>query len=171
MTWEESARSERVPCEAQLSWAEVWRASRTRMVSALARQFGRELAEDAVQDAYVKCASRPLPSKPGPYFRTAARRCAIDLYRTRTRERAAMLEMAPPTSMHNRTMVADQTEGEIVWRPRRKPHPPELGTIPCPICEDQFKPFMRARIGPKRTCGKPKCVAQLRVRNQRKAAA
>jgi len=126
------------------------------MVRTLTRQYGRELAEDAVVDAYIKCVDRPCPDgDPGAYFRTSVRTCAVDLVQKEQRQRETARSCEPPTWRHNRTIVIDETEPELLLMDAKKGGR-ELVKVQCK-CGVWFKPYKG-----KRTCGAPKCVAAAR---------
>ncbi len=72
----------------------VWREERAAIVGALARRLGDlDLAEDAVQDAFVRAAERwpadGVPDRPGAWLATTAWRAALDRLRRVRRRREA----------------------------------------------------------------------------------
>ena len=77
----------------------VFRAESGRSVATLIRVLGRiDLAEDAVQDAFVLAlrvwSREGLPPNPGGWITTTARRCAMDRLRRDVRGRALLGELA-----------------------------------------------------------------------------
>jgi RNA polymerase sigma-70 factor (ECF subfamily) len=91
-----------VAAEVTAAVERAYREERAKVLATLARQVGGdlELAEDAVQDAFVAAAAewpdRGIPDRPGAWLTVTARRRAIDRLRrdqTRTKHQAALAHL------------------------------------------------------------------------------